>query len=103
MSNKAIRTVEETMVSIDERMRKRPEWMTRSDDEILEYLKDEGAGTPKVIGEALDRNNDYISQRCSKLVTAGFLERPSRGFYILSKQGEDYLSGNFDGSDIPEP
>jgi len=66
------------------RMRNRAKWMTRLDDEILEFLGDQQAGTPKVIGESLDRNSDYISRRCRKLEKAGFLNRPSRGFYTIT-------------------
>jgi Mn-dependent DtxR family transcriptional regulator len=81
-------------------MRKRAEWMTRLDDEILEYLEDAGGGTPKLIADELGKNNDYVGQRCRKLTSADFLERPSHGFYTLTERGESYLSGEFDASKV---
>ncbi|QLG48622.2 winged helix-turn-helix domain-containing protein [Natrinema halophilum] len=76
--------------------------MTRADDEILEYLSSETAGTPKVIADALDRNNDYIGTRCRKLASYGLLERPSRGFYVISEEGNSYLEGELDASTLSE-
>ncbi|WP_245852942.1 winged helix-turn-helix domain-containing protein [Natrinema ejinorense] len=74
--------------------------MTRADDEILEYLGSNQAGTPKVIADALDRNNNYIGVRCRKLVSYGLLERPSRGFYVITDEGKSYLEGEFDASSL---
>ncbi|WP_254524360.1 winged helix-turn-helix domain-containing protein [Natrinema caseinilyticum] len=74
--------------------------MTRADDEILEYLASETAGTPKVIADALDRNNNYIGVRCRKLASYGLLERPSRGFYVISETGNSYLEGDLDASTL---
>ncbi|WIV67093.1 hypothetical protein [Natrialbaceae archaeon AArc-T1-2] len=74
--------------------------MTRSDDEILEYLESEGAGTPKLISESTGRNNNYITTRLRKLESYGLVERPSRGFYTLSGVGEKYLEGDLDASEL---
>ncbi len=68
--------------------------MTRADDEILEYLETHGAGTPKSIADEIDRNNDYIGARCRKLASYGLVDRPSRGFYVLSESGAAYLEGS---------
>ncbi|WP_206539060.1 hypothetical protein [Natrinema salifodinae] len=76
--------------------------MTRADDEILEYLASETAGTPKVIADALDRSNDYIGVRCRKLASYGLVERPSRGFYVISDTGASYLDGELDASSLTE-
>jgi predicted transcriptional regulator len=83
-------------------MRKRADWMTRSDDEILEYLREEDAGTPKLIAEAIGRNNNYVTTRCRKLESYGLLKRPSRGFYTLSEGGRSYLEGELDASELDE-
>ncbi|ELY51673.1 hypothetical protein [Natronolimnohabitans innermongolicus] len=81
-------------------MRKRAEWMTRADDEILEYLQAHGAGTPKSIAEEIDRNNDYVGVRCRKLASCGLVEKPSRGFYVLADSGEAYLDGELDAGTL---
>ncbi|RZH66998.1 hypothetical protein [Natrinema altunense] len=81
-------------------MRKRAEWMTRADDEILEYLGAQGAGTPKSIADEIDRNNNYIGVRCRKLASYGLVERPSRGFYVITDAGTAYLEGELDASEL---
>lgn len=81
-------------------MRKRADWMTRADDEILEYLASESAGTPKVIADALDRSNSYIGVRCRKLASYGLVDRPSRGFYVITDEGRSYLEGELDASSL---
>lgn len=74
--------------------------MTRADDEILEWLEECGGGTPMAIAKDIDKHNDYISQRCSKLVDLGLLKRPSRGFYVITGEGIGYLAGELDASDL---
>ncbi|SDQ62356.1 helix-turn-helix domain-containing protein [Natronobacterium texcoconense] len=81
-------------------MRKRAEWMTRADDEILEFLDSEGGGTPKMIADGIGKTNNYVGERCRKLTELGLLERPSRGFYRLTIEGEQYLAGELDASDL---
>ncbi|QCS42006.1 hypothetical protein FEJ81_06410 [Natrinema versiforme] len=83
-------------------MRKRAEWMTRADDEILEYLETHGAGTLKSIADEIDRNNDYIGTQCRTLASYGLVNRPSRGFYVLSKSGGAYLAGELDASGLAD-
>ncbi|WP_207891629.1 hypothetical protein [Natrarchaeobius halalkaliphilus] len=72
--------------------------MTRADDEILEYLESRGAGTPKAIAGEIDRNNDYVGVRCRQLASYGLVDRPSRGFYVITDQGTAYLEGELDAS-----
>ncbi|QFU82308.1 hypothetical protein GCU68_07105 [Natronorubrum aibiense] len=79
-------------------MRKRADWMTRADDEILEFLDSQGAGTPKLIANEIDRNNNYIGVRCRKLSSYGLVDRPSRGFYVITDRGTAYLEGDLDAS-----
>ncbi|ARS89859.1 hypothetical protein [Natrarchaeobaculum aegyptiacum] len=83
-------------------MRKRADWMTRTDDEILEYLDEQGAGTPKAIADAIDRNNQYIGVRCRTLASYGLVEKPSRGFYVITDDGRSYLEGELDASKLTE-
>ncbi|MCU4741633.1 hypothetical protein OB960_09500 [Halobacteria archaeon AArc-xg1-1] len=83
-------------------MRKRAEWMTRADDEILEYLESQGAGTPKAIADEIGRNNNYIGVRCRTLASYELVEKPSRGFYVITDTGTEYLDGEFDASDLEQ-
>ncbi|SDJ68001.1 winged helix-turn-helix domain-containing protein [Natronorubrum texcoconense] len=76
--------------------------MTRADDEILEYLEMHGAGTPKSIADEIERNNDYIGVRCRKLASYGLVEKPSRGFYVITDIGDAYLEGELDASELEQ-
>ena len=81
-------------------MRKRAEWMTRSDDEILEYLNCYGSGTPVMIANETGLHNNYVTAKARKLEEYGLVERPSRGFYTLTETGEKYLEGDLDADDL---
>lgn len=81
-------------------MRMRADWMRAVDDPILEYLRDEGAGTPKSIADVLGKNNNYIGDRCRVLTDYGLLRRPSRGLYLLTDEGRQYLDEELDASQL---
>lgn len=81
-------------------MRQRAQWMNPIDDQIMEALADEGAGTPATLADKLTRNNDYVGVRCRKLTKYGLLDRPQRGFYTLTDLGQDYLDGELDASKL---
>ncbi|ELZ76090.1 hypothetical protein [Haloferax volcanii] len=81
-------------------MRKRAEWMRSVDDQILEYLRDEGAGTPKSIADVLEKNNNYIGDRCRVLTKYGMLDRPSRGLYLINETGIEYLNETLDAAEL---
>lgn len=87
---------------VDRMRRRRANWMTRTDDEILEYLCEQGAGTPKSMSDDLGRNNNYLTTRCKQLTDYGLVEQPSRGFYTISDEGREYLAGELDASELEE-
>ena len=78
-------------------MRPRIDWMTRSDDRVLEFLGEkEILASASVIAINIDYNPSYISRRCRKLADAGLLERVDKSHYGLTDLGERYLSGEID-------
>ena len=81
-------------------MRQRAEWWVLTDDMILEYLRDEGTGTPKVLSDALGKSQGYINQRLSTLADYGLVTKVARGVYQLSEQGEQYLDEDLDVSQL---
>lgn len=83
-----------------EMRRQRADWMNPVDDQIMEILKESGAGTPNSLAQELEKNNDYLGRRCRELTAYGLLERPSRGLYVLSDIGEEYLEGELDASEL---
>lgn len=83
-----------------DKMRDRADWMVPADDQILEFLCDNPAGTPKKIAERLDRHNHYIGERCRTLASYGLVDRVGRGVYTLSADGEMYLNEELDASTL---
>lgn len=81
-------------------MRRRADWWVLADDMILEYISDEGTGTPKVISKEIDRSQGYVNQRCSLLESYGLLTKVARGVYTLSEAGKQYLSEDLDASTL---
>lgn len=83
-------------------------WMRAVDDRILETLHDEGNMTPLALSreglvERIDIGRKYAGIRARKLAKAGLVERVDRGLYRLTAEGRDYLEGEYDASELPEP
>ncbi len=84
-------------------MRQRPDWMSPTDDLILQTLADSDLVlTPAVLAYNLDISRDHVNRRLSKFVEAGLVNRPDRGYYILSETGEQYLTGDLDASELED-
>jgi predicted transcriptional regulator len=83
-----------------EMRRQRADWMNPVDDQIMEILKESGAGTPNSLAQEMGKNNDYLGRRCRELASYGLLDRPSRGLYILTDLGEEYLEGELDANEL---
>lgn len=87
---------------VDPMRRRRAEWMTRADDEILEWLEEYGAGTPKAIADDIKKHPNYVGERCRKLVDLGLLDKPSTGYYRINDDGLKYLAGERDASELED-
>ncbi|WP_415381488.1 winged-helix domain-containing protein [Halosimplex sp. TS25] len=91
--------------------RHRAEWMTRSDDVILEFLEDSGAGHnfQGIANNFQDREISIsyktITRRLPKLEEAGLVRiLPGDGrYYAITEKGEAYLRGDYDLRGEPEP
>jgi len=86
-------------------VRRHAEWMSIADERLLEYLEAEDGGGPKEIAEddRIPFHTQYIGRRLRKLASAGFVKRIGHGAYVISDQGEDYLAGEFDARELPDP
>jgi DNA-binding PadR family transcriptional regulator len=88
--------------------RHRAEWMTGSDDVILEFLQDSGAGHNYrgISNNFEDRNIDVsyktITRRVPKLEEAGLVRTiPGDGrYFAITEKGEMYLEGEIDLRDL---
>ncbi|WP_436924903.1 ArsR family transcriptional regulator [Halosimplex amylolyticum] len=91
--------------------RHRADWMTGSDDVILEFLDDSGAGhnLQGIANNFEDREVSIsyktITRRLPKLHEAGLVRTlPGDGkYYAISERGREYLQGEVDLRDEPEP
>jgi len=85
-------------------MRKSASWMTIWDDRILEYIEEEGSGSPKELADSgyFDVSKGQISRRLRKLAEKGFLVPLANGVYLISDKGEAYLNEELDASELEE-
>lgn len=81
-------------------MRKRGEWMVPSDDQVLELIAEYGNLTPHAIEDLGGLSQDHAGRRCRELVRYGLLTRITRGLYGITDDGEAYLRGDLDASDL---
>jgi len=75
------------------------------DDRLLEYLDQEGVGTPKSISDewGLDYHRETVGGRLRLLSKASLVERIGRGVYRITGEGTEYLAGTRDLRDLEEP
>jgi hypothetical protein len=89
-------TVEDAYV-----VRKRADWMTRVDEEILETMRDEGNMTPQVLEERYDITAaNYARDRMTEMARYGLVEKLGRGLYRLTDDGRAFLDEEFDASEL---
>lgn len=82
-------------------MRRQPgEWMNPVDDRVLEFLSEEGASSPKIVADGLGNHPEYVGERLRTLTEYGLVDRPGRGIYRITEQGEGYLAGDLDASTL---
>jgi len=67
-----------------------------TDDRILEALETGLSLTPAVIAENIGKSRQHVTRRLSDLKEYGLVDRPKRGYYVLTDQGRDYLNGELD-------
>ncbi|SEQ00105.1 hypothetical protein SAMN04489841_1042 [Natrinema salaciae] len=84
-------------------MRLDADWMVRADDRILEFLRDEGPHPPSKM-ERDDRikfGAEYIGRRCRDYLRPhGLVTNLGNGVYAITEDGDAYLAGELDVSQI---
>lgn len=83
-------------------MRLSADWMTIADERILEFLHEEGPRTPtRIAADSRVRfSRPHINTRCQKLTRYGLVETLGNGVYRITDQGEQYLEGELDASEL---
>lgn len=92
-------------------MSKRPyvPWMTRNDEDILEYMADHETTLSPVGGPSdsdldLDGNVAFVLlRRLPRLFAAGLVEETEAGHYAIAEKGQAYLAGDLDADDLDTP
>lgn len=74
--------------------------MKPADDPILEYFHDAGEVNPAVVARNTGVHRKYASERCRELAQYGLLEGLGEGYYRLTHDGEQYLEGTLDASEL---
>jgi predicted transcriptional regulator len=92
--------------SVDE---ERPEWMTDTDEEILQVLWGDLIMTPAIIAENIDRSREGVSRRLNTLVATGLVKKHDRGKYLITEDGTEMIKrlntgtpGYLDDTDPPD-
>ena len=81
-------------------MRQPANWMTPMDDRILEVLNAGLVLSPTIIAYNIDKSREAVGRRLSELSEAGLVNRIDRGRYEITDQGNAYLVGDLDVSNI---
>lgn len=81
-----------------EHMRKSGEWMVLVDDRILEFIRENGGGTPGEIAKSdyIRVSSQHVGRRCRKLADKGLLYHVGNSAYTITERGEKYLDGEID-------
>lgn len=74
--------------------------MTLADERILEFLSERGNHQPAQIAAEFGFHRKYIGRRCRILEEHGFLDNLGNGLYRITDQGQKYLTGEFDASEL---
>lgn len=82
-------------------MRKRANWMTQLDDEILELLdSSELVLSPSIIAFNINRSREGVADRIAMLTDYGLVEKVERGKYQITQEGKQYLQCELDVSKL---
>lgn len=72
--------------------RLRIDWMTHTDERIMNHLDEGGESTPGGIAASLEKSEEYVADRCRQLAIRELLEGEN-GEYRLSERGRGFLDG----------
>ncbi|KDE59365.1 PhiH1 repressor [Halostagnicola sp. A56] len=75
--------------------------MTRTDEMILETMRDEGNMTPSVLENRFDVTvANYARDRLSEMARYGLVEKLGHGLYRLTDEGEMFLDEDLDAGEL---
>jgi predicted transcriptional regulator len=79
-------------------MRYSGDWMSLADDRILEYIRENGSGSPTEMMEEgrIRYSKQHIARRAKELSRRGLLQHLGNAVYVITDEGEAYLDGDLD-------
>ncbi len=89
----------------EQKTRLQVDWLTDTDERILQYLEGVERDTPARIAAEIDRSVEYVSDRCRQLAIRGLLEGmedETPVAYRLDELGASYLAGEVDADELEE-
>ncbi len=89
----------------EQKTRLQIDWLTDTDERILEYLEESGPETPATIAADIDRSGEYVSDRCRQLAIRDLLaaeEAEDPVAYRIDDLGRAYLAGEVDAEELEE-
>lgn len=91
----------------EQKTRLQIDWLSWTDERILEYLETVDEDRPITIARELDRSTEYVSDRCRQLAIRGLLEsldeRPGADRrYRLTDLGQQYLNGELTAEELED-
>lgn len=87
----------------EQKVRLQVEWLTHTDELIMEELSPDRVASPDELADELERSEEYVADRCRQLALNGLLERieePNAVRYRLAEFGERYLAGDVDADEL---
>lgn len=81
-------------------MRQRADWLTHTDERILELMRSVGNLTPLAVEDFEVTHKGYAAKRLSELHGYGLVRRISRGLYTITDDGEAFLDEELDASTL---
>lgn len=88
-------------------MRKHANWLTQTDERILEFLREYGNHPPSgiqhrlsEIGVDMEYHANHVGRRCRELEEFGLLHNVGGGTYAITDDGKEYLNGDLDAGTL---
>ncbi len=85
----------------EQETRLRIDWMTHTDERIMDHLDENGPTRPAGIAAELGKSEEYVADRCRQLAIRGLLEDEG-GEYRLAERGMAYLAGDIGAEELAD-
>lgn len=82
--------------------RLRIDWMTHTDERIMEHLAGRGPSTPVAVAAELGKSEEYVADRCRQLALRELLAVEGDSEYSLAERGRGFLAGEVDPEELAD-